>query len=262
VPLFVPGDRPERFAKAVASAADAVILDLEDAVAAGQKTRAREAVVAFLESLTPAVNAIPVWVRINARSSVEFDADLAAISGRASALMLPKTESPEDVAACGDTLPVIVLIESARGLAGLDHILAARSVCGAAFGSLDYALDLGCAHERDALLHARSELVFRCRLAGLPAPLDGVTTRLDDAALIEADAAAAKALGFGGKLAIHPKQIAAIQAAFRPDARLLAWARAVLQAASSGAATKVDGAMVDAPLIERARRLLALVDRA
>jgi citrate lyase subunit beta/citryl-CoA lyase len=173
--------------------------------------------------------------------------------------MLPKTETAEDVAACPGVLPVIVLIESARGLAQLDRILAAPGVGGAAFGSLDYALDLSCAHEWDALLHARSELVFRCRLASLPPPLDGVTTQLDDAALIEADALRAKAIGFGGKLAIHPKQIAPIHSAFMPDARALAWAHKVLEAASSGAAVQVDGAMVDAPLIERARRLLASV---
>jgi len=102
---------------------------------------------------------------------------------------------------------------------------------------------------------ARSEIVLRSRLAGLPAPVDGVTAALDEASAA-ADARRAAALGFGGKLAVHPRQVAPIRAAFRPSEDNVAWARRVVAAAASGAAVKLDGAMIDAPLLARARQIL------
>lgn len=103
---------------------------------------------------------------------------------------------------------------------------------------------------------ARSELVLRSRLVGLPAPVDGVTTALDEESAA-ADARRAAALGFGGKLAIHPRQVAPIQAAFRPSEADIVWARRVIAATRTGAAVRLDGAMIDAPLVARARRILA-----
>jgi citrate lyase subunit beta/citryl-CoA lyase len=255
-PLFVPGDRPERFAKAVASGADAVVLDLEDAVAPDRKEAARRAIQ------TQCPTGLPVIVRINAAASPHFQADLAALKELPlAAVMLAKAEHAADIAAVrarlGANMAVIPLIESARGIANLAAILASDGVWVAAFGALDCALDLGCQPSWEALQLVRCELVLRSRLAGKLAPIDGVTTSLDDVALIEAEARRASDLGFGGKLAIHPKQVAAITRAFKPDEAAIAWANKVMQVATSGAAVQVDGAMVDLPLIERARRILA-----
>lgn len=256
--LFVPGDRPERFAKAAASGADAVILDLEDAVAPERKDPARQCV------RTHGLDGARTIVRVNARGSACFEADIAALREVPfAALMLPKAERAEDIAALHQALgrraAVIPLIESAAAIAALGEILAAPGVWLAAFGSVDYALDLGCTHAWEPLLLARSEIVLRSRLAGLAPPLDGVTTAIDDPAVVESDARRAADLGFGGKLAIHPRQIAAIGRAFLPDERSISWARKVLSAASSGAAASLDGEMIDRPVVERARRILARV---
>lgn len=255
-PLFVPGDRPERFAKAAASGADAVILDLEDAVAPAAREAARDAVAHH------GIDTVTVIVRINAASSEEFQADLAALrDARFDALMLAKAETAADIRLVhyllGRQVPIIALVETARAFSDLAGLLQEPGVVQAAFGSLDLALDLGCQPSWDALAYCRGALVLQSRLAGLPAPLDGVTTSLDDPTLVRADAETACGLGFAGKLAIHPKQVAAIHQAFLPDAESVSWARTVLEAASSGAAVQVDGAMVDRPLIERARRILS-----
>lgn len=255
-PLFVPGDRPERFAKAAGSGADAVILDLEDAVAGERKAYARDCVRAH------DLDGSRIIVRLNARSSPGFTPDIHALRDASfAALMLAKTERAGDVAAVhealGRAVPVIPLIETAAGIANLSEILSAPGSCVAAFGSIDLALDLGCAHAWDALLLARSELVLRSRLAGLPAPLDGVTTVIDDPAVVECDARRAADLGFGGKLAIHPRQIAPITRAFLPDERAMAWAKRVVATAESGAAVSLEGEMIDRPVVERARRILA-----
>lgn len=261
VPLFVPGDRPDRFAKAAASGADAVILDIEDAVAPENKEAARRAVASH------GLLGIPVVVRINAATTAWFDADLAALADAAiSAVMLPKAETAADIAAIhhalgGRPLPVIPLIETARGLAQLQDTLSANGIVAAAFGSLDLALDLGCEPSWDALLLARSQLVLGSRLAGLPAPLDGITPAIDDPAIIQAEARRAADIGFGGKLAIHPRQIDAIRRALLPDKARRVWAATVVAAAEAGGAVRVDGAMVDRPVIERARRILALPER-
>lgn len=257
VPLFVPGDRPERFAKAAQSGADAVILDLEDAVSPDQKDTARRNLAAHQ------VRGLPVIIRINARESPCFDDDLAALSNTAfSAIMLPKTGGAGDIVAVHEKLgriaPIVPLIETASGLANLPEILGASGVGVVAFGALDYAVDLGCSPGWESLLMARSEIVFRSRLAGLSAPIDGVTTVFNDPAIVEADAAQAIGLGFGGKLMIHPNQIAPALRAFLPDQQALSWAKQVIDVSSEGAAAQLDGMMVDRPVLERARRIIAL----
>jgi citrate lyase subunit beta/citryl-CoA lyase len=257
VPLFVPGDRPERFGKAAQSGADAIILDLEDAVGPDHKATARTHIAAHQ------IRGLPVIVRINARESPCFDDDLIALSAtQFTAIMLPKTNGASDIAAMheriGRIVPVIPLIETAMGLANLPDILAASGVVVVAFGALDYAIDLGCTPSWEALLTARSEIVFRSRLAGLSAPIDGVTTVFNDPKRVEEDAARAIALGFGGKLMIHPNQIAPALKAFLPDQQALIWARQVLDLASDGRAVQMDGAMIDRPILERARRILSL----
>jgi citrate lyase subunit beta/citryl-CoA lyase len=255
-PLFVPGDRPERFLKAANSGTDAVILDLEDAVAAQRKADARLAVASHT------ITEIPVIVRINARSSEDFVADMAALRNTPfDALMLSKAEHAKDVldvhAQLGRQVPIIVLVETAKGFSDLRGLLAAPGVVLAAFGSLDLALDLGCVASWEALTYMRSQLVLTCRMEGLSAPLDGVCTQLDDIALISDEARHAADLGFGGKMAIHPHQVRAIQAAFLPDEKSLQWAQAVIAASQQGSAVRVSGTMVDRPLIERAQRILA-----
>jgi citrate lyase subunit beta/citryl-CoA lyase len=254
-PLFVPASRPDRFRKAAASGADAVILDLEDAIAPEDKERAREAVVEHAAGL-----GLPVIVRVNAVDTPWHDADIAALVRlEGVALMLPKTERPQDIAAVvrriGRDCPIIALIETAAGLSRLHDILPSNGVVMAAFGSVDFSVDIGCAHERLPLLTARGEIVWRSRAAGRAAPLDGVTTALDDEMSLEADLKHATEMGFGGKLAIHPKQIDAIHHAFTPDDGTVAWARKVLEASSSGSAARLEGEMIDRPVVERARRI-------
>lgn len=246
-PLFVPATRPDRFAKAAASGADAVILDLEDAVAAADKDTARAALTADL--------GLPVLLRINAAGTEWHKADLAAAARLPlAAVILPKAEEAATVAAVAEATghPVIALIETARGLA------AARSIAGAArqlaFGSVDFCADLGCAHDRAMLLPARFELVLASRLAGIAPPIDGVTLRIEGPEP-GSDAAHARALGMGGKLCIHPAQVAPVLAAFATTAAEIDWATRVL--ASGDGAVAVDGEMVDEPVRARARAILS-----
>ena len=254
-PLFVPANRPDRFAKAAASGADAVILDLEDAVAPADKDMVRA-------SLDAGFTDLPVIVRINAKGTPWHQADLDALRGKGfAAVMLPKAECPKAVAeviAALPDLPLIALIESAAGLAQARAIAAVPGVARLAFGSVDFCADLGSAHLRDVLLPARFELVLASRLAGLSAPIDGVTVQLDDPQVSAEDASHARDLGMSGKLCIHPKQIAAIHGAFAPSEEDLDWARRVL--ASGEGAVSIDGAMVDEPVRMRARRLLAMAN--
>lgn len=255
--LFVPGDRPERFAKALASGADAVIVDLEDAVAPTSKVSARDALTGHLQ-----VHA-GVVLRINGRDTPWFDDDARAAAHPAIVgVMCPKTNSADDVAAlrsrCGDK-PVLALVETALGLACIGGIAAAPGVARLVFGSIDFQLDMDIEEDDEALRPYRAQLVLASRVAGLPAPVDGVTAVIADAEALERDSRRARASGFGGKLCIHPAQVAAVNAAFTPSVEQLAWARRVVAAsqASQGAAVAVDGRMVDAPVFARACRLLA-----
>ena len=252
--LFVPADRPERWTKAFASGADAVILDLEDAVVASAKPGARRALREGSDVL--AASPCPVLVRVNARSGEDHLLDIDAIRGLGlAAVMLPKAETAADVEATSAATgrPVVALIESARGLAAARTIAAACSRI--AFGSIDFAADMGSAHTRAALASARSELVLASRLAGRAAPIDGVTTSIKDPDLIRADAAHACELGFSGKLLIHPAQIAPALDGFRPSEDDVAWAERVLATRGGVGAAAVDGAMVDAPVFLRAEQI-------
>lgn len=254
-PLFVPGDRPERIAKAAHSGADAVIIDLEDGVAPENKDTARAALTGELP------DNVPVFVRVNDRETAWHEADLAAVADSAcTGIVLAATETGADIdavrGAVGPDRAVVALIESAEGLAHARHIADEPSVARLAFGHLDFADDLGSAASREALLAARSELVLASRLGGLAPPLDGVTTAIQDTETVEDDARYAASLGFGGKMAIHPDQIAAIRAGFAPTESEVAWAESVLAAPGDGAAA-AGGEMVDAPLRRRAKAVLA-----
>ncbi len=265
--LFVPGTRVERFGKALASGADAVILDLEDAVASEAKGEARATVCAWIKAAAPADRS-RIVVRLNDAGSEWFADDLLALgSAGVVDVMLPKAETREQVAAVAAALAgvrVLALIESARGLANVDNVATAPQVSRLAFGTLDFALDLemDISEDDSGLNPAASRIAIASRIANLPTPVAGVTPQIDDEARLRRDLAAARAHGFGAKLCIHPRQVAPIHAALRPSAAALEWAQRVLaaEAASPGAA-KLDGRMIDRPVVLQAHRTLALGSR-
>lgn len=255
--LFVPASRPERIAKALDAGADAVIVDLEDAVAPVDKDSARAALAAALDSSRP------VMVRVNAADTSWFPADLELLGHPGvRAVLLPKAEDAEDitvvVAAAGGK-PVLPLIESALGFEQRMELGHAPGVERLVFGHIDFQADMGMRATEEDLLPFRVALVLASRLAGIAPPIDGVTTAIDDEALLRADARRARRLGFGGKLCIHPRQVAVINDCFTPGADEVAWAQRVVAADANagGAAVAVDGKMVDRPVVLRAQSILA-----
>ena len=255
-PLFVPGDRPERFAKAAASGTDAVIIDLEDAVAEGNKDEARQ-------NLRSDLGSVSVLVRVNASGTPWFERDISTVLHHDFAgVVLPKAEDVAGIDACvrllNGSVPILALIETARGLANARDIARHAHVSRLVFGSVDYCLDIGCREKRDVLLGVRSELVLASRLADIAAPIDGVTVRLNDENAVREDATHARSLGMTGKLCIHPRQVAPVLTAFEATAMEIAWAKSVL--ASGSGTARVDGEMIDAPVRARAQRILNLIE--
>jgi citrate lyase subunit beta / citryl-CoA lyase len=255
-PLFVPADKPDRFAKAIAAAQGAIIIDLEDAVAPEARSFARDQLANQAADLAGAL--VSVFVRINAVTTRDHAEDMALCAKLPlSGIVLPKSERGEHLEHVRAAIPrgqhVIALIETAQGIANLRQI--APKADRLAFGSIDFCADLGCAHERLALLGVRQSIVLESRLSGLPSPLDGVTTAVRDDALIRDDATHAAMLGFGGKLLIHPAQIAPAREGFAPSARDLAWAQAIV-AAGKGGASALNGEMIDAPVLIRAHAII------
>jgi citrate lyase subunit beta/citryl-CoA lyase len=262
--LFVPGDRPERFEKALATAADAVVIDLEDAVTPANKPAARAAAAAALGRMT-ATERERIVVRINDEATPWFDDDLALLrDAGVSAVLLPKAERAATIArlrAACPAISVLPLVETAQGVLAADALAAAPGVQRLVFGTIDYALDMdlqGPLATTLGLDFAAARLGLVSRAAGLLPPVAGVTVALDDEAALRADLDRARAHGFGAKLCIHPKQVAAVHALLAPSADELAWAQRVLAAADAvgGAAVQLDGKMIDKPVIERARRLV------
>jgi len=261
--LFVPGNRPERFTKALASPTDIVVLDLEDAVSAEDKGHARESVCEQLAGTRPEERA-RVVVRINDVASHWHTMDLRALlQSGATQVMLPKAESGSQIASVLSGMPnarVLALIESARGVAAVDEIAMAPGVVRLVFGTLDMALDLDLDIESgsEGLAYAAGRIAVASRVAGLVAPVAGVTPQLDDETRLLADLALARRFGFGAKLCIHPKQVAPVHRALQPSPEAIEWAKRVLaaEAASPGAA-KLDGRMVDRPVVLQAERILS-----
>lgn len=256
--LFVPGDRPERFAKAAASGTDLVIIDLEDAVAAEHKTLARQHMAQWLADEGQAA------VRINAVPSEHYHDDWSALVEKPGllAVMVPMAEDPLALAGLAGDLdgrvPVIALIETALGVVRAREIAEVEGVVRLGIGHLDLAVDLGSSDNRTALLLSRSTLVLASRAAGIAGPMDGVTTALDDVGVCIDDARYARELGFSGKLAIHPTQVEPVNTAFSPSEDEVAWAEKVIEVAGQdGSAVRVDGQMVDPPVIDMARQTLA-----
>ena len=267
--LFVPANRPERYAKALASGAGAVIIDLEDAIAPDDKPAARAQLEAAFADIPMAARA-RLLVRINASGTAWHSADLA-LAGKLAHLgvvgvVLPKAESPDQLAhvaaSVGQTCALLPMIESAAGLDAVNQIARSPQVARLLFGNLDFQADLGmaCGPDEAELQPVRMALVLASRRAGLAPPVDGVTAATGDLAQVQKDAGRSRRSGFGARLCVHPAQVAVVNAALAPTAAELDWARRVLQA---GADTKsgvftLDGRMVDAPVLLLARRMLGL----
>ena len=271
--LFSPGDRPEMLRKAPRAGADALIFDLEDAVAPARKAEARAAVREVLAD--PAFDpGAEVCVRVNP-VGVAADDDLAGVLGpdvRLDAVVLPKVEGPRDVetlaallAERGRDLPVVALVETAAGVLHAEAIAAADPTDALFFGAEDLSADIGATRTSsgEEVSHARQHVVLAAAAAGVDA-IDTVFVDIEDEAGLRADARAAVGLGYDGKPAIHPAQVGPINEAFTPEPDELDWARRVLEAREAADADDrgvftVDGEMIDPPLVRRAERL---VDRA
>lgn len=254
--LYVPGNRPERFDKALAAGADAVIVDFEDAVPPGEKEAARAAVSAWLSASKP------VLVRVNAANTEWFEPDLAACDAAGVAgIVLPKAGAIEArvITLCRRRgIPLYPIVETAAGMAQVESVAATPGVRCIMFGTVDFQFELGLDGDGDELVYYRSRLVLASKNAGIQPPVDGPCTSWEDTALLQADCLRVRKLGFGGKLCIHPKQVAGVNAAFSPSEAEVAWARKVLDAAqrSGGAAVAVDGRMIDRPVILKAEQII------
>jgi len=275
--LFAPGDNPRRMLRALESSADGVVLDLEDGVAEHAKEVARAQVVETVRACRR-----PVMVRVNPPRSGAQVLDLDALSEvlpRVAAVFVPKVESAADLAdvvrvlaaaeqragLAEGAIGLVPILESARGILAAVEVAAAPRVRTLVFGTLDLAADLGVTPtiEGIELLHARSRLVLAARAGGVAPPIDGPHAALDDDQGLELSTQAVRDLGFGGRVVIHPRQIDVVKGVYAPTADELAWARTVLGAYAEaiaqgrGAGRLPDGSLVERPVAERARGILA-----
>ncbi len=274
--LFAPGNHARRVEKALTLPADAVILDLEDAVAVSEKAATREPVVAAFGQRRHG----RLYVRVNAYSTEWCYADIVAVARSGlDGIILPKVESGDQLRSVDWVLSnlererdlpvggidVVPIIETALGMRDIASIAASGSrTKRLAFGAGDYTLDLGMVWSRDEneLLPARSAVVMASRAAGIEAPLDTVWADLRDADGFARSAGCAAALGFQGKMCIHPDQIAVTNAAFSPSEAALKWAGRVIAAfaeaeAKGLASIQLDGQFIDYPIVQRARQVVA-----
>jgi citrate lyase subunit beta/citryl-CoA lyase len=262
--LFVPANRTDRYVKALASGADIVVIDLEDAIAHDAKDKARRLLDASWADI--ADDADRVVIRINGMDSVELADDAALCASLSPAgVMVPKAESVGSLDALYERvgeIPLIPMIESAIGFRDIDQLACTAGTSRLAFGHIDFQADLGMVPgpEQAELAPVRLGIVLASRAAGLPGPIDGITLETSKASEIIASTRRSIRFGFTGKLCIHPDQVEAVHAAFAPSAEDAAWARRVVEAAeaSKGAAVQVDGRMVDRAVILLAERVLAL----
>lgn len=264
--LFVPGNRPERFAKALASGADAVVLDLEDSVPLQEKAEACDAIRAQWSQLK--VESSAVVIRMNSpetewgKSDLEKLQDLSGLAG----LMVPKCESAEMLHQVSNAFPgvsILPIIESAAGYLNLRGIAQAKQVSRLVVGHIDFLADTGlqCSDDHQELNSLRFEVAMCSRISNLAPAVDGVTVSVDDEALIRRDTERSLRFGFGAKLCIHPKQIQVVHATLAPTIEQIDWARRVITAMedSGGAAVQLDGKMVDLPVVLQAQRILARI---
>ena len=279
--LFAPGNRPDRAEKAIGSAADAVIIDLEDAVPIAEKESSR-AVVREVLDRHPRRR---IYVRINALTTPYAKEDLEAIASKnLTGIMLPKVDSPGDILTIdrlltdveerngliAGGLEVISICETAKGLEGLYQILSAKPVFNrisvVAFGAADYTLDLGINLTREGreLEYPRFRIPIVCRAAGIMPPLDTPwMVDLKDIDGLIADAKKAKAYGFQGKIVIHPNQIEPCHSVFTPSEEEIAYAKQVIEAFEKAehegkAAIQLEGKFIDYAVVEKSKRIYAL----
>lgn len=260
--LFVPGSRPERFSKALASKADVVIVDFEDAVEEHLKEEAHSHLSEFL-TLNPSASVV---VRINAADHRMHRRDVHFCSAQqgVAAVLLPKAESAKQVLAVAESdKPIWPLIESVQGLSKLEEISKTVSVQRLTFGALDLALDLGIRAGSQAAYRifdqVRYQLLVNTSVNKLEQPLDTVFPHIADLEGLRRFAQDARDLGFTGMLAIHPNQVEMINQVFTPSEEELQWAKRVLEAAQEApGAFRLDGKMIDAPVIADAARILAV----
>lgn len=255
--LFVPGNRPDRFDKALASGADKVILDLEDAVPPDQKVQARKNVAEYLSSENS------ICLRINSTDSDWFNEDLELCSlAGVDSIMLPKVEFMDQInqvtSKVGGEKPILPFIESALGYWNIREVADAHRVQRLVFGTLDFILDLGMDAQGDELNTIRLQMVLVSRLANIAPPIEGVSMDIKDIDTLRNDTLRARRLGFGAKLCIHPSQVTEVNTCFTYSKAEIEWARKVVAAAekSKGAVISLDGKMIDKPVIERARAIL------
>jgi citrate lyase subunit beta/citryl-CoA lyase len=267
--LFVPGDRPERFAKAQRSGADVIILDLEDAVSPENRPAALAAIIAALAPF-PVVgegNPIAAVVRISGAESVDELAALAAVAEQAGngllGVMIPKAESVQQILSVLTALPTgiacIPLIESAVGLVNAMALAGVTGVTRLAFGAVDFGLDVDATHAT-VFDFARAQIVISSAAAGIAAPLDSPSLSFTDMQIVSEEARRARESGCGGKLCIHPNQVAVVQQSFLPTPDQVAWAQKVVEL--EGGAAQLDGTMIDRPVVERAKKILAVAQAA
>ncbi len=278
--LYGPGSNSRILQKVLGAGADAVILDLEDAVPAAEKSSARAAVAALVRtSATTAPCEVHVRINITATGGFDLDDLRAVVAPGLDALRLPKCEDPasvQEVAAALDGLErsegmevrsirLYPTIESVRGLdRAAELATCSPRVATLVYGPADLAADLGIPEpdDRDATLLARSSLVLACRLAGVGAPVDGAYTRIQDLEGLERTATWSRRLGFGGKSALHPRQVPVLHRVFTPSEAEVAHARAVVDSLADGrAVAMVDGGFVDPAVVARAHDVLARHDR-
>jgi citrate lyase subunit beta/citryl-CoA lyase len=253
--LYAPGHNAKLLDRVFDAGADAVVLDLEDAVPAGAKETARAMVAATLETQ-------PAWVRVNAVGTGGCEADLDAVAGRALGIRLPKVESAEDAQWVADRvpgMPLICAVESARGVLAAAEIASVDGVRHLSIGLIDLRRDLDLGAGNLETLHIRSHLAIASRAAGIGPPIDTVYPHTDDLCALRSDAEFARSLGFFGKSVIHPRQLPVVHAVFTSTDEEVAWAHEVIDAfeGSGGEAVRLPtGEFVGAPVAARARRLL------
>lgn len=283
--LFAPGDNERLLGKVFEAGADAVVLDLEDAVAPERKSQARQLVGEALKSLLNSRGSVPlVYVRINAASTSFWQEDIAAVVSPAlRGIRLAKAESAEEVHAVDaalskaeslagiapGTLTITATIESAAGVMAAAEIARAPRVETFTFGAADFARDIGADVDEaeTQTLYARSHLVLASRAAGIRPPIASVYTRIKDLEGLRATTEASRRLGFFGRSCIHPSQVSIINEVFTPSAEQVAEAREIIaafeqaMAAGSAAVAMSNGQFVDQPIVERARAIVALAAR-
>ena len=267
--LFVPGTRPDRFPKAFATGTDAVVIDLEDAVEPARKAEARELVAAWLKERPSSSSS--TFIRVNAMDSTWLADDLAwlpTVAAAIDAVVLPKSETPTALERVADAAPnrrVIPLLETSRGILHADRIVTAHAEIPAVlFGAEDLTAELTIPRTIDGeeLLYARSRVVLAAAIVGAEA-IDAVCVNIAAQDGLQRDAERARAIGFRGKMAIHPDQVAVINRVFSPSAEEIDAAARLIEADAQARAAgegvfRLDDRMVDAPVIKRARRVLEL----